>query len=1205
VKHFDSPHLQNALDILRSIQSKTLTHSDREKITLDLAHHVLREASCQQLKKEKKRSLELNRMVHDPKGKYFTLAMIDQCFRSQSKIKTASELIYLLNQLGIPSYMSFWKRSILGLLQVLGPILSAPIVPLLICFLKKESKSIIFTDKKNDLSRYLARRKKEKSSLHLYPLGNAVLSEEEADRRLQRYLCELSMENVEGISIRLSTLFSQINLLAWEDTVGILCDRLRLLYRTAMQKRFLRKDGTSIPKWVALDMGTYADLSLSQEVFKRVLSDPEFFHLSAGITLQSYLPDSFEIQKDLTEWALQRLSRGGAPIKIRLVKGINLALEQVEASLKNWPQAPYLHKWEVDANYKRMLVYGFSETNRRAAYLGVASHNLFDLCFALILREETRAYGEISFELLRGVADPFHRAFQPLSHDTLVYYPIACAEDFQSVISHFSRRLIENATIDSFFRYLLDLKPDNLSLLNQITLFQHSYREINQIYSRSRRTQNRCHPPPFPGLDVPFENEADTDFSLEHNRKWAETVAKTWHKKEIESIPCVIAGVPVYQKKPEGKGIDPSYPEESYYRYSLMQWEDMDQALRCAKSYESSWGTLPFKERCYLLALAAQKMRERRGDLIGALIGDAGKTLWEADLEVSQAIDCAEYYRRSFFKMRNCKDIFWEPRGTFLVGSSWKSPISNPAGDIFASLVAGNCVLFMPAPETVLCAWMLANVLWEAGIPKEVLQFINCLDYPVLRQFIADTRLSGVILNGNATIARSFKQINPHLYLLAGISGKNSMIITALADRDLAIQHLVESAFSYNGQNNHSAHLAILEAEVYDDPSFQKRLKEAIESLPFYSQCDLYSRITPLINAPQKELLQALTTLDSQENWLVHPQADPKNPHLWSPGVKKDISKDSLLYRAELSGPILGLMRASNLQEAIHLANNVPDKLSAGLHSLSEKEQRFWINKIETGNCFINRSMAQVVVRRQPFGGSEASHFGPGAKIGGPNYVAQVALPTQIGFPDEKYPVKDSINQLTLLIKNWIPESQLGLWYSSTANYAYWAKRFFQSHDPSLILGQDNLFRYAPIKNMCLRIQGTDQPIDLFRSLAAALATNISLDVSYCPHFLPHPLNLSSWKRFLPSLHLIEEPEETFCTRLKLKKYQRIRLHKAPSEDVIIAAAQAMSYLIQAPVLTNGRFELLHYLREISLSIDYHRYGNLGMREAEPRKAPL
>src|SRR5207244_2860388 len=130
--------------------------------------------------------------------------------------------------------------------------------------------------------------------------------------------------------------------------------------------------------------------------------------------------------------------------KIRLVKGANLAMEQFESSLKGWPQAPYTKKSDVDANYKKMVTYGCDPSHARAVHLGVASHNLFDIAYALLLRAENQVKTEVNFEMLEGMADHIRKVVQKLSTEILLYCPVATKEDFQSAIAYLIRRLDEN-----------------------------------------------------------------------------------------------------------------------------------------------------------------------------------------------------------------------------------------------------------------------------------------------------------------------------------------------------------------------------------------------------------------------------------------------------------------------------------------------------------------------------------------------------------------------------------------------------------------------------------------------------------------------------------------------------------------------------------------------------------------------------------------
>jgi RHH-type proline utilization regulon transcriptional repressor/proline dehydrogenase/delta 1-pyrroline-5-carboxylate dehydrogenase len=1201
----DSEFIRHARETLSAVRGKALTHEERHKAAIALAASMLQEATRTQTRKERAAQGQLARMMRDPRGKCFTTSMTDQCFRSNRPARVADQMIYLLDQFGVPGYLSPFKRMQLGAFQMFGKPLAHLFVPLATQALRRETASVILPGERKALSKHMEQRRQEGVRLNLNHLGEAILGEKEAKRRLEVYLHDLAQDDIEYVSIKISTIYSQINLLAWDKTLDTLADRLRQLYRVAMKHRFTRADGTQAPKFVNLDMEEYRDLILTKELFKKVLSEKEFLSFSAGIVLQAYLPDAHGIQRELTEWAMKRAQGGGAPIKIRIVKGANLAMEQFEASVRDWPQAPYTTKAEVDANYKRMVAYGCLPDHAAAVHLGIGSHNLFDIAYALLLRAENRVEEAVTFEMLEGMADHMRRVVQKLAKDMLLYCPVATRQDFQSAIAYLIRRLDENTGPENFLRATFGLRPHTGEWDAQVALFSKACQDMDRAGLQPRRTQDRTQPPKSLSADAPFENEPDTDFSLPHNRHWAQEIAHAWQKRAYAPIPLVIGGKEIQQQKAEGVGRDPSNPDAVLYTYALADWEQAEAALHAAKAYEAVWGKKTAAERCALLSAAAHKLRERRGDLIGVMMADGGKAIIEGDPEVSEAIDFAEYYLRSVRKMESCTDIHWSPKGTILVAPPWNFPVSIPAGGIFAALAAGNCVLFKPAPEAALTGWELVQTLWAAGIPREALQFLNCADEPVGSKLITDPRVNGVILTGATSTARLFLRMRPELDLAAETGGKNSIIVTGLADRDLAVKDLVHSAFGHSGQKCSAASLAILEAEVYDDPHFKKHLKDAVESLAVGSPWHLSSKVTPLIREPNETLLRGLTTLEPGEEWLVKPVRDPRNPNLWSPGVKWGVREGGFTHQTELFGPVLGVMRAKNLDDAIRLANATPYGLTSGLQSLDEREQRKWMDAIEAGNCYINRTITGAIVRRQPFGGCKASSFGRGAKAGGPNYVAQCAIPKQVSLPQEKAPVSPAVNDLTQFLEK-IPLSpeELGTWYASIANYAYWAKRFRCDHDPSKVVGQDNIFKYKPFTCIALRIQKQDAPLDLLRVLAAALSTETPLAVSWSRATSPLAVN-DQWPHALPSFTFIEENEDAFNQRVRAGAYRRVRLLSPASDPLKAAAIECGCLLDREPVLANGRFELLHYLREVVFSIDYHRYGNLGVREGELRKPIL
>ncbi len=422
----ESPAMQRAKAILESVKRQPQSMDRRRALAIDLAALMVEESRRIRTRKETHQQEQITQMIAHPQSKDFFNTIVDQCFRSQSKSRVADQVIYTIDQCGIPSYLSFFKKCQLKAFRYLGKLFSFMLVPLITREIRKETEGLIIDGEPKSLIKHINNRSREGVRVNLNHLGEAVLGEEETQRHLQVYLDDLAKPEIEYISVKISTICSQLNLLSWNDTLELLSERLRTLYLAAIDHPYLKPDGKRVPKFVNLDMEEYKDLHLTVALFRQVLDETEFFQYSAGIVLQAYLPDSYLVQQELTAWAMQRVAQGGAPIKIRLVKGANLAMEQLEASLRQWPQAPYQDKGEVDGNFIRMVNYGLNPEHARAVHIGIGSHNLLDIAYAMLLRAENGLENEVTFEMLEGMADNMRRVVQRLSGDMLLYCPAAC-----------------------------------------------------------------------------------------------------------------------------------------------------------------------------------------------------------------------------------------------------------------------------------------------------------------------------------------------------------------------------------------------------------------------------------------------------------------------------------------------------------------------------------------------------------------------------------------------------------------------------------------------------------------------------------------------------------------------------------------------------------------------------------------------------------
>lgn len=1139
-----------------------------------LASRLLGASIKEQRPPEKRQARQLARMMEDEAGKDFTFTMADEMFRPPTARRKARLFRELIGRFGVPDFLPWTSRLALMAGACGAGWFPKLVMPKVTGRLRDESAGVILRDEPAALSRHLRRRREAGLGVILNQLGEAVLGEEEAERRLRANLDRLTDPACEAVSVKLSAIYSQIHPVADRETIEALKARVRELYRAAM--RHPKADGT--PKFVNLDMEEYRDLRLTCAVFVEVLSEDEFRQLGAGLVLQAYLPDAWPVQKALNGWARERVAGGGAPIRIRLVKGANLAMESVEAEWHGWPLAPYRSKTHTDANFKRMVQEACRPENAAAVAVGVASHNLFDIAYAMLLRAKHGVADRVSFEMLEGMANHQARVVHREAGRLDLYAPVVGDDDFPSAIAYLIRRLDENTTPENFLRDLFGMTPGDAAWMRQVEKFVAACQAIPTAPWRSARQQDRSVETPTPqDAEEPFTNIPDTDFSLEENVDWIRGVVDAAREAPAARVPLQIGGIH-QDGKTTARTFDPSRPGTVVCEYQEAGWEDIMSALEAAVEARERWRAVTHRERSEVLLRAAAGLAAIRGEAIATMVKEAGKSVLEADAEVSEAVDFANYYARSWQDGGWFDGSCFTPCGPVVVTPPWNFPFAIPCGGVLTALAAGTSVILKPAPQTVLTAWRMVETLWQAGVPREVLQFVPCPDGPLGRDLVTDERVGAVVLTGSQETARRFLSWKPEMALFAETSGKNAMVITAAADPDLAVRDLVRSAFGHAGQKCSAASLAIVEAELYDDPAFRRKLRDAAASLKVGGSWDLAAVITPLIGEPGEALARALRKLDEGESWLLEPAPQDDNPGLWSPGIRLGVKPDAWFRRTECFGPVLGLVRARDLDHAITIQNDSSFGLTGGLHSLDPAEIAEWRERIEVGNAYINRSMTGAIVRRQPFGGWKGSCLGPGAKAGGPNYVAQFGMWEDAGPPTRRAAVSPQVERFLKLdpTHEFRPAAE---------SDAYWMEHEFGvGHDPSGLSCESNVFRYRAIGRVLLR---SPDERDLRRMMAAALATGRPMEAIDLSLDADQPV--FDWMR---GFRVLRETAKQLVKRLEPETYGTLRVVNAAPEIRLAAADLGLRLATAAPV-SNGRIELTRYFHEQTISETLHRHGRV------------
>ena len=1155
-----------------------------------LAAGLLADSKRRQRRSEKRQAAQLARMMDDPSGKAFTLAMADKVFRPPSTDRSAAQFRDLIHGYGVPEYLSLPERVAMQVGASAARVMPDVVMPAITSAMRHQSASVILPAEDDKLKPMLELRRKAGMRMNLNQLGEAILGETEAENRIQTVINRLASPDCDYLSVKISAIFSQINLVGYDETLDRIADCLRRLYRVAIENPANGK-----PKFLNLDMEEYRDLHLTCDAFRLVLDEPEFFQLEAGIVLQAYLPDSWPVQRDLNTWARERIERGGAGIKIRIVKGANLAMESIDAELHDWPLTCYGSKEEVDANFKRMLHEGCRPENAAAVRIGVASHNLFDIAYALLLRSREKVTDRVEFEMLEGMANHQARSVHAAAGGLLLYAPIVPHGEFHTAIAYLVRRLDENTTEGNFLHDLFHLSEGSPAWEKQKSAFLRACARKDEVVAGPNRTQDRsteqCLPQP---LGTPFHNAADTDWSLIHNVRWVRALVDDMKSREPITIPLVIAG-----NEETGAtsvdGRDPSRPGVVSDHHSLAGPDQVERALQAAVAARADWQALGFARRAEFLRRAAAEIAADRGEAIATMVMDAGKTVSEADAEISEAIDFANYYARPI----QTDGARLEPFGTVLVTPPWNFPYAIPCGGILAALVAGNTVILKPAPESVLTAWVMVRALWRAGIPRDVLQFVPCPDDETGRALVTDDRTGAVVLTGSSETARMFLGWKPTLRLFGETSGKNSLIITATADPDQAVKDLVRSAFGHAGQKCSAASLAIVEAEVYDHPSFRNQLRDAAASLVAGPSWNFDSVVTPVMMEPSDALHRALTTLEPGEEWLLKPEMRDNNPCLWTPGIKLGIKPDGWFRNTECFGPVLGIIRADNLEHAIRIQNGSDFGLTGGIHSLDDREITRWMDAVQVGNAYVNRSITGAIVQRQPFGGWKRSCYGPGAKAGGPNQVAQFGIWENDALPEMTAALPAAAKAILDTLVAKLPAAAETL-TAAAASDAFWnAHEFSITHDPTALVGEANLFRYRDFRRALIRVSQETSDTDVARLILAAMAIGV-----------PFTLSLETERPWLTGTGVTVRIESTASLLARFDQIAtEFELIRSPLGEVALKTAAIAAGLRWAdgPVVWNARVEWPVWFREQAVSRTLHRYGNIIPGPAdlkiEPRKS--
>jgi RHH-type transcriptional regulator, proline utilization regulon repressor / proline dehydrogenase / delta 1-pyrroline-5-carboxylate dehydrogenase len=757
-------------------------------------------------------------------------------------------------------------------------------------------------------------------------------------------------------------------------------ERLRPLLRLARERG----------AFVNVDMEHYDAKDLTLQLFRDLLSEDEFADLPAGIVVQAYLRDSRDDLADLIAWSAHRPE----PVTVRLVKGAYWDAETVHARAEGWPVPVFEDKAQTDANYERCVrLLHDHHGGIRAAF---GSHNLRSLAYAITYARHL-GIPDTGYEIqmLHGMAEPMHAAVRRLGLRLRVYAPVG---ELVPGMAYLVRRLLENTSNESFVRHRFAEGRDLEELV--------APPDPGELPAATRAEPRAA---TDPGAPAPYRPEPVSEWRRPSARaEMASAVARVDEALGGE-VPAVIAGEPVSTPATIAS-LDPADPDRVVARSASCTVADVDAAVAVAVAAAAGWRRTPAVERAAVGFRAAEWLRQRRHQIAALECVEAGKPWDQSDADVCEAVDFCEYYAREMLRLDGASAdlvqsppgetnrLLYQGKGVTAVIAPWNFPLAIPTGMTVAALVAGNPVILKPAEQTPLVASQLVEALRTAGAPAGVIQFLPGEGEVVGARLVEHPDVAVIAFTGSKAVGLAITQQaavtapgQRHVKrVIAEMGGKNALIIDADADPDQAVPGAVVSAFGYAGQKCSAASRLIVVGDVYDQ--MVERMVGATREVVVGVTRRPDVQVGPVIDEDaHKRILRTLEGAPSQGEVLVTHDDVPAVGYFVPPTIVAVDGPDVPIARDEIFGPVLAVLRATDIDEAIALANRSDYALTAGIYSRSPAAIAKAAAELRAGNVYVNRHITGAVVGRQPFGGYGLS--GVGSKAGGPDYLHQFLDP--------------------------------------------------------------------------------------------------------------------------------------------------------------------------------------------------------------------
>ncbi|MBI2821214.1 MAG: L-glutamate gamma-semialdehyde dehydrogenase [Acidobacteria bacterium] len=499
----------------------------------------------------------------------------------------------------------------------------------------------------------------------------------------------------------------------------------------------------------------------------------------------------------------------------------------------------------------------------------------------------------------------------------------------------------------------------------------------------------------------PFKNEPLIDFSKPKQAAKMQQALAFVRGRLGREYPILIGDKKFYTED-KLRSYNPAHRAQIVGIFQKGNTEHVNHAIETGQRAFRTWSAQSAAKRAACLLRVASLMRKRRFELIAWMVFEVGKSWEEADADVAEAIDFAEFYAREMLRLGGPQPLVkipseqnqlnYIPLGVGVVIPPWNFPLAILSGMTFASIVAGNTVVLKPSSDAPAIAAQLVEIFHQAGLPPGVLNFLTGGGSVIGDDLVRHPRTRYIAFTGSKEVGLRINQLAAAVQpgqiwikrVIAEMGGKDSIVVDGDADLEKAVDGVAVSAFGFQGQKCSACSRAIVVEKVYD--KFLERLVERTRQLKMGPPDERGINFGPVINdRAMRTVCGYIERGRSEGRLLMGGDIHQEQGYFVEPTIIADVPPQATIAQEEIFGPVLAVIKAKDFDEALRIANNTEYGLTGAVYTKSKRKIKQAMQEFHVGNLYINRKCTGALVGVHPFGGFNMS--GTDSKAGGRDYL--------------------------------------------------------------------------------------------------------------------------------------------------------------------------------------------------------------------------